>query len=190
MIATTYPKRKLQKLVDLTCAQREAELRKQFRQRMTEETLRERLAQVAETDDPDVLGQLQAAGFRPETVPALNAAPIAFAAWGSGAVTESERKLAAEAIFSEELAANPESIKVFCSWLEQRPGKDLWKLWRSYTSARLSRTPLEERKRRGRWLLGLAERVARASSGFLGFRRICFAEQQVLDGIKRVYSLD
>jgi hypothetical protein len=192
MIGTIGLKRKLRrphKLIDVKFVHREAELRERYCRRLTEETELRRLAQATQIRDLELLERLTAAGFRVETLPALTMVPIAFAAWGSGVVTESEKEFAGAAAAAA-LFGRSNAICMFRSWLKHRPDTGLWELWEDYTANALQFVESADREEAGRTLLYLARRVALASGGFLGFGRICVAEQQVLDGIRRVYGLE
>jgi len=147
------------------------------------------LASVAGIDDDDVLDALMAAGFTADTLPALELAPIAFAAWASNVVTDEESQAAIWSMHESRLFEHPGASSIVQTWLDIRPERELWALWVSYTKCRLQNLRPATRRTIGRQLLDQATSVALASGGFLGIGKVCGAEQAVLDGICNVYRL-
>ncbi|MFK8111902.1 MAG: hypothetical protein AB8B91_06855 [Rubripirellula sp.] len=153
------------------------------------EAAKRALAEAAGIDNVRVIDALMEAGFRPETLTALQLAPIAFAAWASDSVTDAESRAAVSSIYEYRLLKHPAAACCVQSWLDVRPDQQLWDLWVRYTQCRLQDTPAIERRVVGKQLLEQATAVALASGGFLGIGKICAAEQVVLDGIQNVYRL-
>jgi hypothetical protein len=193
MIAISSQKRrppKSSKVIDSLLYPQEAALRAEYQQRLAQASERVKLSLVTGIGDQTLLGRLVDAGFTTETVSALAALPIAFAAWGSGSITASERRLAEEAEGWPELASQAEANVLYRAWLELRPDASLWQLWRDFTLARLELISSGEREQEGQRLMRLASRVAEASGGLLGIGKTCMNEHTVLDRIRFVYSLD
>ena len=149
---------------------------------------KEALAYFADIDDDHILDRLVDAGFTPATLPALQLAPLAFVAWASDSVSDAECQAAVWSIHETRLHDFPAAMCRVQSWLDVRPDHGLWDLWVAYTRCRLEQTPMFIRKMKGDQLLRQATSVALASGGFLGFGKICDAEQVVLNGIRNVFQ--
>ncbi len=147
------------------------------------------LAAFAFIDDHDLLETLVNAGFTPDTLPALQLAPIAFVVWASDSVTDEESQAAVSSIYETLLYESPMAIGRVQYWIDVRPNQNLWELWVAFTTYRLAQTPPAIRKLVGEQLLRQATEVALASGGFMGIGKICAAEQAVLDGIRNVYRV-
>jgi hypothetical protein len=97
--------------------------------------------------------------------------------------------MAESAIGESEIADNPAAITVFRGWLRERPDPSLWQLWHDFTVSRSTVLGSSWAERTGHAILGLANRVAAASGGFLGMGAICPAKRQVLKKIRTVHAL-
>ena len=146
------------------------------------------LMEVLGVADDDILEQFLSLGFTPRTAPAIEMVPIAFVAWASGKVTDDECAAAVGAIYDSELAEFPRTWSVVQTWLDVRPKQELWNLWVCYMDCRLQELSTQHQNGLRSRLLNQARRVAKASGGWLGIGSICREEQDVIEGISRVFS--
>ncbi|MGB7328882.1 MAG: hypothetical protein WBD31_28645 [Rubripirellula sp.] len=179
---------RIHRLEDLHCLKAEMELRKQLLQSLAVERTRIELAHAASTADSELIEMLFHAGFTAETLPALTLAPIALVAWGSGYVTDEERAIAMRAVFDSDLSGNGPAIAKFQSWLDERPDPNLFYLWANVTTDQIKRVRSGTQEAIGDRMIRMAEQVARASGGFLGFGSICSGEQDVIDSVRHVFQ--
>jgi hypothetical protein len=160
------------------------ELRQELRQAVAAERAKQELAGAACTDDSDLIERLFVAGFTAETLPALSAAPIALVAWGSGQVTREELAVAMQAIRDSEVAEQYAAIAKFQSWLETRPGPELFALWQDFTQVRFTKMQVSEQE--SNQMIHWLNQVALSSGGVLGFGAICAEERAIIQRIREV----
>jgi len=182
--------RRTDKLVDLQLAAKELELQKELIKALAIEGEKQELIQATQIEDPALLSRLLKAGFCSETLSALELVPIAFIAWASGSVTHPERKVVVGSLVDYGILVSRASNDRFQGWLDTRPDRGLFLLWKDYTTAKLSSVGCEVRHAIGIRLLKKSTEVAMASGGLLGFGTICDAEQVILDEISEVFWLN
>jgi hypothetical protein len=148
------------------------------------------LMEVIGIHDVDILQRFLSLGFTPRTAPAIEMVPIAFVAWASDEVTDDECAAAVSAIYNSQLTEFPETWAVVQTWLDIRPDRQLWDLWKEYMLHRLGSMPIEQRKQLHQQLLNHVRHVARASGGWMGIGSICREEQFVIDEINSLFLAD
>src|SRR5262249_33192619 len=89
-----------------------SELLEQLRQKADAEAERRKMGEALETQDPQLLEDLQALGYTAETVKLLFAIPLVSVAWADGSVSARERSLILE-------LAQGGSQKQLMEWLDQ-----------------------------------------------------------------------
>jgi len=181
--------RRTDKLVDLQLAANELELQKELIKALAIESEKQELIRSTQIEESELLSRLLKAGFCSETLSALELFPIAFVAWASGTVTYPERKVVIGSLFDYGLLVSQASNDRFQGWLDSRPDRKLFLLWKDYVTAKLSLVGSEVRHAIGIRLLKKSTQVAMASGGLLGFGTICEAEQVILDEISEVFGL-
>ena len=176
--------RKFRKLEDLQFLKSDLDLRQELAESATAELAMTDLARATGIDNRELVERLFRAGFVPETLPALAAAPIALVAWGSGQVTREELTVAMQAIMDSEVAQQHAALAKFQSWLETRPSSELFELWRDFIHARPEQLQLvdHDADRMMQWL----KQVASSSGGVFGFGAICAGERAIIDRVRRV----
>jgi hypothetical protein len=129
--------------------------------------------------DPELLQQLDALGFSPDTVVLLPLVPVVQMAWAEGGVTAAERNLIVKLARSRGIADGSAADRTLVAWLDDRPGEHVFA-----HAARLIRAMLdapEQRELTADDLVKQAESIAAASGGILGINRISAEERQLLD---------
>jgi len=181
--------RRTDKLVDLQLAAKELELQRELIKVLAMESEKQELIQATQIEDPELLSRLMKEGFRSDTISALELVPIAFIAWASGWVTDQERKVIMSSLEEFGLLVNQTSNDRFQGWLNTRPDRELFLLWKDFVTAKRIPFSSEAQYAIGIRLFKKSIEIAMASGGFLGFGTICEAEQEMLDEISEVFEL-
>jgi len=163
----------------------EQELIEKMRRRAEEEAERRRLGEQAGVADEEILKDLQALGYTPETVMLLHLVPLVHMAWAEGNVSNRERTLIIEAARSRGVDAGTAADQQLATWLTQRPSGDFFDRTLRVIGAMLQARPLQEREASQRDLLSYCSAIASASGGILGFRIVSDEERQVLARISQ-----
>ena len=188
MVALNTLTRKFQKREDLHWLKQDAVIRGEAQRAIAAKQIKKELAAAVGTDDAGLVDRLFEAGFTAETLPALTKAPIALIAWGSGCVMAEERATAMKAVYDSELAGHPAAIAKFQSWLDSRPDEGLFLLWADFTKSQPSDPIADSPQAKREEILRVANDVAIASGGLLGYGAICPGEQAILDRLGDVYN--
>jgi hypothetical protein len=164
---------------------REKELVEKMRRRAEAEAERRRLGEQAGVADEEILQDLQALGYTPETVMLLHLVPLVQMAWAEGGVSERERELIIEAARARGIEAGSPAGRQLAGWLTQRPSSELFEKTLRAIGAVLQARPAEDREASERDLLSYCSAIASASGGILGFRTVSEEERQVLARISQ-----
>lgn len=131
--------------------------------------------------DPELLNELDALGFTPETVILLPLVPIVQVAWAEGGVSDAERHLIVKLARARGISEGSSADAQLMEWLDRRPAD------RVFTDAtRLIRAMLEAPGHPGISvtaddLVKQAEAIASASGGMLGIiGRVSAEEREIL----------
>jgi len=178
------------KMVDLQLAASELELKQNLIAALAIESENQELSRSTQIEEPELLSRLLKAGFHSETLSALELVPIAFVAWASGSVTNQERKVVMSSVEDFGLLVNQASNNRFQGWLNTRPDRELFLLWKDFVTAKIGPVSSEVRRALGIRLLKKSTEVAMASGGLLRFETICDAEQEILDEISEVFGIE
>jgi hypothetical protein len=119
--------------------------------------------------DDAVLGTLEELGYTRETVKILYLVPLLEVAWADGDVSEKERALVLEAAALRGVTEGTPAFATLLGWLDRRPDAHLLQHSRSILADLLEGKPEEDAGAIRRDVLRMAEEVAAASGGFLGF---------------------
>jgi hypothetical protein len=163
----------------------EQELIEKLRQRGREEATRRRMAERTGVADEEVLRDLEALGYTPETVMLLHLVPLLQMAWAEGSVSDRERDLIIEAARARGIDKDSPADHQLASWLASRPPDELFEKTLRAIGAILQARPPEEREANQRDLLSRLTAIASASGGILGFGKVSPEEQQVLARISQ-----
>ena len=189
MLTNDSINRRTDKLVDLQLAAKELKLQQEFAKSLAIESEKRELMRATQIEKLELIFRLLDAGFRSETLSALELVPIAFVAWASGSVTDRERTVVMGSLVDYGLLINQASNDRFQVWLDTRPAHELLILWKDYTTAKLTPLSSEVRRTIGIRLLKKSTEISMASGGFFGFGTICDAEQVILDEISEAFGL-
>ncbi len=188
MVALYDFNRKLSRLIDCKFIPVESKIHASLQRSICEEQDRLQLAKSSGIRDEKLISKLLIHGVRADNFTALPVLPVALVAWASGSVCWKEARAAEQAIANTEYSIN--ALLLIKSWLQTRPNPELTQLWESYTFEREAIIGLPESQRIGRSVYNVAQKVAAASGGFLGFGSICQMERDILERIKTVHRLE
>ena len=150
-----------------------------LRQRAREEATRRDMAERTGVADQEILRDLEALGYTPETVMLLHLVPLLQVAWAEGGVSERERALIIEAARARGIEPGSSADQQLAAWLATAPATEFLDKTLRVIGAILQALPSGERDA-GQDLLSYSTAVASASGGILGFGRVSQAEQRVL----------
>ena len=155
------------------------------RARAETERARAEMAQQTGIGDPELLRDLEARGFTPDTVRLLPLVPAVQVAWAEGGVSAAERDLIVELARSRGVTEGSAADQQLAEWLSARPSDRLFaeatRLIRVVLEAGTSELTPDE-------LVKHYEAVAAASGGVLGMARVSPEERRLLthlaDGLR------
>jgi hypothetical protein len=143
----------------------------------------ERAELVARTglNDPQLLEELQALGFTPDTVALLPLVPVVQVAWAEGGVTPAERTLIVKLARARGIAEGSTADVQLAGWLNRRPPEDVFTRATRLISATLA-TPGQQQLDVAD-LVKHCEEIAAASGGIFGINKVSPEERQLLASI-------
>jgi len=159
---------------------KEEELIEKLRARGADASARQQLAERVDVADQEVLADLQALGYTPDTIRLLHLVPLVQIAWAEGGVSNRERRLIVEAARSRGVDSGSTADRQLAEWLDTRPSEAFFERTLRAVGAILESHPEEERKASHRDLLAYCSAIASASGGILGFGTISGEERQLL----------
>jgi hypothetical protein len=160
---------------------RDQELIEKMRGTAAADRARAEMGQKAGITDAEVLQELQALGFTPDTVILLPLVPAVQIAWEEGGVSPAERDLIVQLARSRGVAEGSAADGVLAEWMAARPRAGVFA-----NATRLIRAMLDSPETMGAQRLSAdelvkhCESIAAASGGLLGMNRISAQERQLL----------
>lgn len=162
---------------------KEREVIDKMRVRAAAEEQRRRLGEKAGVADEELLNDLQALGYTPETVMMLYLVPVIQTAWAEGGVSAKERDLIVQAARSRGITEGTPCDQQLNIWLSTRPSDEMFEKSLRAIRTILQAQPESAREASEKDLLSLATAIAAASGGIVGFRAVSAEEQQILKHI-------
>jgi hypothetical protein len=160
---------------------KDRELVDKIRQAAAADQARRDMGTKTGLNDPDLLRELQALGFTPETVSLLPLVPIIQVAWAEGGITPAERRLLLELARDRGIEAGSAADKQLSDWLDRRPSADVFSRATRLIGAMLATEA--PRDLNAEDLVKHCERIAAASGGILGIGRVSAEERATLERI-------
>ena len=163
---------------------KDRELIERMQRAAREEEVRRDLSARTGLQDPELLSELQALGFTPDTLSLLPLVPVVQVAWADGGVEAAERAALNKLARARGIAENTPADRQLQEWLSFRPSDAVFA-----SAGRLIRAVLEGH---GPELAGLTaddlvkycEKIASASGGIFGFiKRVSPDERELLSSI-------
>jgi hypothetical protein len=162
---------------------KDRELLEKIRHKAATEEAERALGASAGISDPEVLHELRALGFTPETIALLPLVPVLQVAWAEGGVTPVERHLIEKLANARGIVPGSGADAQLMDWLANRPSDEVF-----HGAARLTLALLESGSSvvadlRADQLVEYCEQVASASGGIFGLGRVSADERALLASI-------
>jgi hypothetical protein len=159
---------------------REQELIAKLQQRAHAAAARGELAARTGVADQEILDDLAALGYTPETLMLLHLVPLIQTAWADGGVAEREQELIVEAARARGVEAGSPADQQLGEWITTRPSADFFDRTLRAVRAILQAQPADARATDEHDLLAYSAAIAGASGGILGFGKVSADEERVL----------
>jgi hypothetical protein len=158
---------------------KDRELVEKMRRAAAAEETRKDLSSKTGLHDPELLQELQALGFTPETVSLLPLVPVVQMAWAEGGVTDAERTLLIQLARSRGIMEGGVADRMLAEWLDRRPSPQVFDRAMRLVRAMLAAPP-DERALSADELVKYCENIASASGGIFGINKISAEERALL----------
>jgi hypothetical protein len=133
--------------------------------------------------DPELLNELQALGFTPETVSLLPLVPVIQVAWAEGGVTAAERQTLVKLARARGIEEGSGADRQLETWLTYRPEEKVFASATRLIGAMLAGPGADLQNLSADDLVKYCESIASASGGMLGIARVSAEERALLKSI-------
>jgi hypothetical protein len=164
---------------------KDKELIERMRRAATAENARRDLGAKAGITDPELLQELEALGFTPDTVALLPLVPVIETAWAEGGVSEAERKLVINLARSRGITEGSAADRQLATWLDRRPDAQVFARAMRLVRAMLASQGQEAGTLTADELVKYCESIAAASGGLFGINRVSAEERALLATIAK-----
>jgi hypothetical protein len=164
---------------------KDRELLDKMRQASATEAARRELSEKSGLQDPQMLEELQALGFTPETVVLLPLVPLVQMAWAEGGVSDAERKLILQLARTRGIEEGGAADRQLAAWLSSRPDPQSFSNASRLIRAMLDSAPPGVGRLTADELVSYSEQIAAASGGIFGINRVSSEERALLNSIAR-----
>jgi hypothetical protein len=158
---------------------KDRELVEKMRRAAAAEESRKGLSSKTGLHDPELLKELEALGFTPETVSLLPLVPVVQMAWAEGGVTDAERKLLIRLARTRGIMEGGVADRMLADWMDRRPSPQVFERAMRLVRAMLA-SPAQEGALTADDLVKYAEEIASASGGIFGLNKISSEERALL----------
>ncbi len=146
---------------------------------------RRALEQETGIHDPDMLEELNALGFTPDTIALLPIIPVLQVAWARAGISTAERTLITNLARARGITPGSAADQQLCEWLEHRPSDETF-----HKATRLIRAILDSDDAHLHVtvdkLMDNCDRIAHASGGIFGIHRVSPEERAAIAEIVAV----
>jgi hypothetical protein len=139
---------------------------------------REEMGKRTGLTDPEMLKELEALGFTPDTVVLLPLVPLVQVAWAEGGVTPAERSLVVKLARARGIQEGEAADRQLSDWLDRRPGEQVFSHATRLIKAMLAAPGHGDLSTDD--LVKYCESIAAASGGILGMLGLVSAEERQL----------
>jgi hypothetical protein len=158
---------------------KDRELVEKIRRAAAAQEARQQLSAKSGLQDPELINELEALGFTPETVILLPFIPLIQVAWAEGGISDAERALLMKLARSRGIAEGSAADRQLTDWLATRPAEEVFARAMRLARAVLS-SPAEHRAMSADDVVKYAEDIAAASGGMFGIGRVSAEERAIL----------
>ena len=160
---------------------KDRELIEKMRQAAASAQARAELGARTGLNDPQLLAELEALGFTPDTVELLPLVPLVQVAWAESGVTPAERNLIVKLARARGIAEGSAADLHLAGWLDRRPAEDVFSRARRLISAMLAMPGQQQLSADD--LVKHCEAIAAASGGIFGVNKVSAEERKLLASI-------
>jgi hypothetical protein len=164
---------------------KDRELLDKMRQASAADGALRELSATSGLQDPEMLGELQALGFTPDTVILLPLVPLVQMAWAEGGVSDAERTLILQFARTRGIEDGSAAAQQLAAWLSSRPDPQAFSSALRLIRAMLDSAPSGVVPLTADDLVSYSERIAAASGGIFGINRVSSEERALLGTIAR-----
>ena len=158
---------------------RDRELVEKMRRAAAADQARQQLHARTGLQDPELVKELEALGFTPDTVDLLPFVPLIQVAWAEGGVSDAERKLVTRLARSRGITEGSAADRQLTDWLENRPSAEVFARAMRLVRALLA-SPAQQTAMTADDLVKYSENIAEASGGIFGLNKISGEERALL----------
>jgi DNA-binding phage protein len=133
--------------------------------------------------DPELVRELQALGFTPDTLSVLPLVPIVQMAWAEGGITPAERTLLLALARERGIVDGSPADQLLASWMAHRPADAVFAQATRLIRAILDTGTPSPATMSADEVVKYAESIAAASGGILGIGRVSSDERATLEKI-------
>ncbi len=162
---------------------KDQELVEKLRLKAAAEEAQRALGQSTGVLDPEVLNELMALGFTPDTVALLPLMPVLQVAWAEGGVTPLERDLIERLATARGIAAGGAADAQLMDWLANRPSDAVFQGASRLIGALMESGSGVVSDLNAAELVAYCEKVAHASGGIFGLGKVSIEERALLASI-------
>jgi len=159
-----------------------------MRDKMDAQKSREELRKASGMSDDAVLDRLVSLGLTGKTIAALSLVPLIQVAWADGEIQDKERTAILQGAHGKGLEQGSPGYELLQSWLQTKPGDDLFVAWESYIKALTGQLNEEQNRLLKTQIVGFAKLVAAAAGGILGIGKVSGAEEKILGRIEGAFA--
>jgi hypothetical protein len=158
------------------------------RQRRRQQSDRQRLAELINTDNPETLRALESLGYTPETIVLLDVVPLLYVAVVDAAISPRERNRILDAARTYGIQPGTPADERLAAWLSLPPSDDFLEHSLHLLGDILCAQPRETREAKQSKLLASSREIASVSGGVLGFGTVSVEEQEILELIEEEFG--
>ncbi len=159
---------------------KDRELVERMRRAAAEAEAREGLSTQTGLSDPEILQELRALGFTPDTVSLLPLLPLVQVAWAEGGVTDAERHTVNTLARARGIAEGGAADRQLADWLTSQPDADVFARATRLIAAVLAAQGPESGALTADDLVKYCETIAGASGGVFGIKKISGEERALI----------
>ena len=159
------------------------ELIEKMRRAAAAEEKRRELSASTGLQDPELIAEIQALGFGPDTVALLPLLPLLEVAWAEGGVSAEERALVLQLARSRGITEGSAADRQLTGWLETRPSPDMFARATRLVRAMLAASGSDQTAMTADDLVKHSENIAAASGGIFGMKKISAEERALIERI-------
>lgn len=167
-------------LEDAYFRKKDQELVEKMRRAAAVEQAQRDMSQQIGVDDPEIVRELQALGFTPDTVALLPFMPLVQIAWAEGGVTNAERELILRLVRTRGIVEGSAADRQLGAWLMHRPDPQVFERATRLIRALLAAPAPVQPHLTADDLVKYCEDIAAASGGVLGMKKISAEERALL----------